>query len=107
MSSHTIALHQPLYSSVFAALVAVVLWAIAPLLVDIASEVAPFRLATIALLSGAVAVLPITLRNRKKARAETRRVAVLLKWKLAIYGLVPTLIFGAVVGYLADRKSVV
>lgn len=101
MSSHTIALHQPLYLSIFAALVAVVLWAIAPLLVNIASAVPPFRLATIALLSGALAALPMTLRRRKKARTEARQVALSFKWKLVIYGLVPVLIFGAVVGYLA------
>lgn len=101
MSRHTIALHQPLYLSVFAALVAVVLWAIAPLLVDIASAVPPFRLATIALLSGAVAALPMTLRKRKKAQTDVRQVTLPLKWKLVIYGLVPALIFGAVVGYLA------
>lgn len=101
MSSQSIALHQPLYVSVFAALVAVVLWAIAPLLVNIASSVPPFRLATIALLSGAVAALPMTLRKRKKARADARQVTLSCKWKLVIYGLVPALIFGAVVSYLA------
>ncbi|MEH6356540.1 MAG: EamA family transporter, partial [Marinobacter sp.] len=96
MSSHTIALHQPLYLSVFAALVAVVLWAIAPLLVDIASAVPPFRLATIALLSGAVAAFPMALRKRKKAQAQaqTRQPVLTLKWKFVIYGLVPALIFG-------------
>ncbi|EAZ99799.1 DMT family transporter [Marinobacter sp. ELB17] len=105
MSSHTIAIHQPLYLSVFAALVAVVLWAIAPLLVDIASAVPPFRLATIALLSGAVAALPMTLRKRKKAQTEPRQVTLSLKWKLVIYGLVPALIFGAVASYLASMDK--
>jgi len=101
VSSHTIALHQPLYLSVFAALVAVVLWAVAPLLVDIASAVPPFRLATIALLSGAVAALPTTLHKRKKAQTEARQPVLTLKWKFVIYGLVPALIFGAVASYLA------
>lgn len=96
MNSHTIALQQPLYLSVFAALVAVVLWPGAPLLVDIASAVPPFRLATIALFSGAVAALPMALCKHKKAGIKTALVALELKWKLVIYGLVPALIFGAV-----------
>jgi drug/metabolite transporter (DMT)-like permease len=100
VSSHFIALHQPLYVSVFAALVAVVLWAIAPLLVDIASAVPPFRLATIALLSGAVAALPTTLCKRKKAQIKPMQLTLSFKWKLVIYGLVPALIFGAVASYL-------
>jgi len=105
VSRHTIALYQPLYLSVFAALVAVVLWAIAPLLVNVASAVPPFRLATIALLSGALAALPMTLRKRKKARREARQVTLPLKWKLVIYGLVPVLIFGAVASYLAGMNK--
>jgi drug/metabolite transporter (DMT)-like permease len=101
VNNQTIALYQPLFLSVFAALVAVVLWAIAPLLVNIAGAVPPFRLATIALLSGAVATLPMSLRKQKIARRSAPQIELSLKWKLVIYGLVPALIFGAVASYLA------
>ena len=101
MNSYPNALHQPLYFSVFAALIAVVLWAGAPLLVDIASAVPPFRLATIALFSGAIAALPTALTKRKKTQARAAQVVLTVKWKVVIYGLVPALIFGAVACYLA------
>ncbi|HEA52288.1 hypothetical protein LCGC14_0717320 [marine sediment metagenome] len=91
---------RPLYVSVIAALFAVVLWAGAPLLVDIASSVPPFQLTTIALLSGALAALPMSIRKRRGRGDQVVHVPISLKWKLAIYGLVPALILGAIGGYL-------
>lgn len=80
-----------------AALFAVLLWASAPLLVDAARSIPPFQLATIALTSGALAVLPMSLRGRT-ARGQ---VTVSWQWKLVIFGLVPLLVLGAVGAYLA------
>lgn len=98
MSHLTIPSHHSLFLSVFSALVAVILWALAPLLVDAAGAVPPLRLATIALFSGAMAALPMALRRR----AQHQQLAgVAVKWKLVIYGLVPALMFGAVGSYLA------
>ena len=83
--------------SIMAALFAVVLWAAAPLLVDAAQSIPPFQLTTIALISGALAVLPMSFRGRR-----TRvNVNVSWRWKLVIFGLVPLLVLGAVGSYLA------
>lgn len=89
---------RPLYVSIIAALFAVVLWAGAPLLVDLASAVPPFQLTAIALLSGALVAMPTSLSARRK-KADLKPVT--FRWKLAIYGLVPLLILGAVGSYLA------
>ena len=83
--------------SIIAALVAVVLWAVAPLLVDAARSIPPFQLTTIALISGALAVLPMSFRGREARRS----VKVSWQWKLVIFGLVPLLVLGAVGAYLA------
>ena len=83
--------------SIIAALVAVVLWAVAPLLVDAARSIPPFQLTTIALISGALAVLPMSFRGRDARRS----VKVSWQWKLVIFGLVPLLVLGAVGAYLA------
>lgn len=91
---------RPLIISIIAALFAVVLWAGAPLLVDLASSVPPFQLTTIALLSGAIAALPTSLSGRRNRGSKAVRARLSLKWKLAIYGLVPALILGAIGGYL-------
>ena len=78
--------------SIIAALVAVVLWAVAPLLVDAARSIPPFQLTTIALISGALAVLPMSLWGREARRS----VKVSWQWKLVIFGLMPLLVLGAV-----------
>lgn len=91
---------RPLIISIIAALFAVVLWAGAPLLVDLASSVPPFQLTTIALLSGAIAALPASIRKRRSRSSQPAHAPLSLKWKLAIYGLVPALILGAIGGYL-------
>lgn len=91
---------RPLYVSVVAALFAVVLWAGAPLLVDLASTAPPFQLTTIALLSGVIAALPASMRKRKGEVAEADQEPLSLKWKLAINGLIPLLILGAIGAYL-------
>nr|WP_251068147.1 DMT family transporter [Marinobacter sp. C7] len=82
--------------SIFAALFAVMLWASAPLLVATAHSIPPFQLTTIALISGAVAVLPMSLRGRHRRQS----VRISWKWKLVIFGLVPLLVLGAVGAYL-------
>lgn len=91
---------RPLYVSITAALFAVVLWAGAPLLVDLASSVPPFQLTAIALISGAIVALPTSLRKRGNRNVQNVQVPLSLRWKLAIYGLLPTLILGAIGGYL-------
>lgn len=91
---------RPLIVSIIAALFAVVLWAGAPLLVDLASSVPPFQLTTIALLSGAIAALPTSLGRRRHRGGSAVRARLSMKWKLAVYGLVPALILGAIGGYL-------
>ena len=92
---------RPLFISIIAALFAVVLWAGAPLLVDIASSVPPFQLTTIALISGAIVALPMSIRKRRNRGDQAIQASVSLKWKLTIYGLVPALILGAIGGYLS------
>jgi drug/metabolite transporter (DMT)-like permease len=91
---------RPIFISIIAALFAVVLWSGAPLLVDLASSVPPFQLTTIALLSGALAALPTSIRSRRKQGHQKANAPISLKWKLAIYGLLPALILGAIGGYL-------
>ncbi|MED5252121.1 MAG: EamA family transporter, partial [Pseudomonadota bacterium] len=46
--------------SVCAALVAVTLWSIAPLLVELARDTAPLQLTALTLLAGALATLPLS-----------------------------------------------
>jgi len=92
---------RPLFISIIAALFAVVLWAGAPLLVDIASSVPPFQLTAIALISGAIVALPMSIRKRRSRSVQAVRASISLKWKLAIYGLMPALILGAIGGYLS------
>ncbi|WP_100639523.1 DMT family transporter [Marinobacter salexigens] len=91
---------RPLYVSIIAALFAVVLWAGAPLLVDLASSVPPFQLTAIALISGAVVALPTSLRGRHTRSVQKVQAPLSLRWKIAIYGLLPALILGAIAGYL-------
>lgn len=98
MSHLAVSSPHSIFLSILSALIAVILWAIAPLLVDIAGIVPPLRLTSIALFSGAVAALPMALR-RRKPRQDTEVVP--MRWKLAIYGLVPILMLGAVGSYLA------
>lgn len=91
---------HPFFISIIAALFAVVLWAGAPLLVDIASSVPPFQLTAIALISGAIVALPVSLRKRRNRGGHPSQAPVSLKWRLTIYGLLPALILGAIGGYL-------
>ncbi|MGO1247234.1 MAG: DMT family transporter [Oceanisphaera sp.] len=98
MSHLAVSSPHSIFLSVLSALIAVILWSIAPLLVDAAGVVPPLRLASIALFSGAVAALPMALR-RPKPKQNTAVVSV--RWKLVIYGLVPALMLGAVGSYLA------
>ncbi|MCG7198798.1 DMT family transporter [Marinobacter pelagius] len=96
MTSLRMPITMPNTLSIFAALFAVMLWASAPLLVATAHSIPPFQLTTIALISGAVAVLPMSLRGRHRRQS----VRISWKWKLVIFGLVPLLVLGAVGAYL-------
>jgi drug/metabolite transporter (DMT)-like permease len=91
---------RPIFISIIAALFAVVLWSGAPLLVDLASSVPPFQLTAIALLSGALAALPTSIRSWRNQGRQKANAPISLKWTLTIYGLLPALILGAVGGYL-------
>lgn len=96
MTSLRMPIAMPNTLSIFAALFAVMLWASAPLLVATAHSIPPFQLTTIALISGAIAVLPMSLRGRHRRQS----VRISWKWKLVIFGLVPLLVLGAVGAYL-------
>ena len=76
--------------SVCAALVAVTLWSIAPLLVELARDTAPLQLTALTLLAGALATLPLS------RRAATSTCS--LGWRLSV-GWASLLIVGAVSSY--------
>ncbi|MGM0449834.1 MAG: DMT family transporter [Pseudomonadota bacterium] len=76
-----------------AGLFAVVLWAAAPLLIDFATTIPPLRLTAISLLTGSLAVLPLSLGRNLNARIPPG-------FSLVIYGVIPLLVLGAVGSYL-------
>ncbi len=84
---------MPLPVGPLAGLFAVVLWASAPLLVDLATAIPPLRLTTIALLSGSLAAMPLSLRKNRDAEIPPGS-------EVLIYGVIPLLVLGAVGSYL-------
>lgn len=84
---------MPLPVGPLAGLFAVVLWASAPLLIDLATTIPPLRLTTIALLAGSLAALPLSLGKNSKAEIPPGFEAI-------IYGVIPLLVLGAVGSYL-------
>ena len=91
----TVKVQNPQFpAGLFSALFAVVLWAAAPLLIDLASAIPPLQLTAITLLAGAVATIPLSLGKRAPARPLSPQ------WTLVIYGLIPLLVLGAVGAYL-------
>jgi drug/metabolite transporter (DMT)-like permease len=91
----TIRLQYPqLPAGVIAALFAVVLWAAAPLLIDLAAAIPPMQLTSISLLAGAVATVPLSMGKRTPLRSLTQG------WAAIIYGLIPLLVLGAVGAYV-------
>ncbi len=76
-----------------AGLFAVVLWAAAPLLIDLATTIPPLRLTAITLLAGSLAALPLSLGKNFNAEIPPG-----FSW--VIYALIPLLVLGAVGSYL-------
>lgn len=76
-----------------AGLFAVVLWALAPLLIDLATTIPPLRLTAITLLAGSLAALPLSL-------GKNFNVEIPPGFSMVIYGLIPLLVLGAVGSYL-------
>ncbi|WP_018917919.1 DMT family transporter [Vreelandella zhanjiangensis] len=86
----------PRWYSVGAALVAVILWSVAPLLAELAHTSSPLQLTALTLLAGAFATLPLS-----------RRVNVAscsLNWQLGIWVGIPLLILGAVSTYFIGMR---
>ncbi|HCR98722.1 MULTISPECIES: DMT family transporter [Halomonas] len=86
----------PRWYSVGAALVAVILWSVAPLLAERAHTSSPLQLTALTLLAGAFATLPLS-----------RRVNVTscsLNWQLGIWVGIPLLILGAVSTYFIGMR---
>ncbi|MBP5979269.1 MAG: DMT family transporter [Halomonas sp.] len=86
----------PRWYSIGAALVAVILWSVAPLLAELAHTSSPLQLTALTLLAGAFATLPLS-----------RRVNVAscsLNWQLGIWVGIPLLILGAVSTYFIGMR---
>ncbi|MBZ5487306.1 DMT family transporter [Halomonas aquamarina] len=92
--------HSPIVSprwySVGAALVAVVLWSVAPLLAERAHTSSPLQLTALTLLAGALATMPL---SRRVSVASCRR-----GWQLGIWLGIPLLILGAVSTYFIGMR---
>ncbi|PCF95313.1 DMT family transporter [Vreelandella nigrificans] len=92
---HSPVVASPWYSIV-AALVAVMLWSVAPLLAELAHTSSPLQLTALTLLAGALATLPL---SRKVPTATLSR-----GWQLSVWLGVPLLIFGAVSSYFIGMR---
>ncbi|PVY78420.1 EamA domain-containing membrane protein RarD [Tamilnaduibacter salinus] len=79
----------------FAALFAVLLWSIAPLLVEWAAALPPLKLTAISLFAGAMATIPMSRKARPVEKPRLSRT-----WQLVIHLLLPLLVLGAVSFYL-------
>ena len=82
--------------SVCAALVAVTLWSIAPLLAEFARAAAPLQLTALTLLAGALTTLPLSRRVSVKTCS--------LGWQLSVWLGTPLLIVGAVSSYFIGMR---
>ena len=82
--------------SVCAALVAVTLWSIAPLLAELARATAPLQLTALTLLAGALATLPLSRRGPMQACS--------LGWQVSVWLGIPVLIVGAVSSYFIGMR---
>lgn len=92
---HSPVVISPRYS-VCAALVAVMLWSVAPLLAELARETSPLQLTALTLLAGALATLPLS-----------RRVNVAAcrpRWQVSVWLGLPLLIVGAVSSYYIGMR---
>ncbi|ATJ81341.1 DMT family transporter [Halomonas beimenensis] len=86
---------QVMVAGVMPALLAVVLWSLAPLLVDMARSIPPLRLTALALLAGALGALPMS------GRAGGARPPLSWRWRAVVFAGLPLLVLGAVGSYLA------
>ncbi len=86
----------PRWYSVGAALVAVVLWSVAPLLAERAHTSSPLQLTALTLLAGALATMPL---SRRVNVASCSR-----GWQLGIWLGIPLLILGAVSTYFIGMR---
>ncbi|MFB9866949.1 DMT family transporter [Vreelandella sulfidaeris] len=86
----------PRWYSVGAALVAVMLWSVAPLLAELANATPPLQLTAVTLLAGALATLPLSRRVNVAACGAG--------WWLSVWIGVPLLIFGAVSTYFIGMR---
>ncbi|GHE21490.1 DMT family transporter [Halomonas urumqiensis] len=91
-------LHLPGLYSLACALIAVMLWAVAPLLVHAAAGIAPLRLTALSLLAGALVTLPLASRGAAPQRGQD---TLSRGWTITLHGLLPLLILGAVGGYFS------
>ncbi|WP_417862182.1 DMT family transporter [Vreelandella venusta] len=92
---HSPVVISPRYS-VCAALVAVMLWSIAPLLAALAQDTSPLQLSALTLLAGALATLPLSRRvNIAACRPH---------WKISVWLGLPLLIVGAVSSYYIGMR---
>lgn len=82
--------------SLGAALIAVAMWSLAPLLADRAQAMSPIALTALTLLAGALASLPMS----RKTCADT----LPLRWKVLLWGGMPLLIVGAVSTYFLGMR---
>ncbi|XQU09327.1 DMT family transporter [Halomonas sp. LY9] len=82
--------------SVCAALIAVTLWSIAPLLAELARAAAPLQLTALTLLAGALATLPLSRRVPMQACS--------LGWQISVWLGIPVLIVGAVSSYFIGMR---
>lgn len=92
---HSSILQSPSYS-IGAALVAVTLWSMAPLMAELARATAPLQLTALTLLAGALATLPLS------RRVPMARCA--LSWTLGVWLGIPLLIVGAVSSYFIGMR---
>ncbi|RUR53088.1 DMT family transporter [Vreelandella populi] len=86
----------PRWYSVGAALIAVILWSVAPLLAERAHTSSPLQLTALTLLAGAFATLPL---SRRVNVASCSR-----NWQLGIWVGIPLLILGAVSTYFIGMR---
>ena len=83
--------------SILAAVVAIALWATAPLLAEQARSASPLSLTTLTLLAGALATLPLGKSHAQRANS--------LGWRFSLWLGVPLLILGAVSSYFVGMRQ--
>ncbi|WP_447527948.1 DMT family transporter [Vreelandella sp. TE19] len=82
--------------SIGAALIAVALWSVAPLLAEMAHTSTPLQLTALTLLAGALATLPLS----RKTGVSTLSMG----WRISVWIGVPLLILGAVSSYFIGMR---